>query len=242
MTCGHAFAAVLGIEESRGASAGEPRPRHDQKAGISGGTVRVHERSGDSHAGLAAHAGQRGTFHADRPVYRRGGRVELGRGGRVCRAAVRQGRMPRRGDRRAGTRRLRDRLPAARTILFSGSHPRRGLPDVVHADAGQAAPRRTGLRHAAGAGLSSFAAGRRRRRVARGRRASRSDCAVRRGTRRARRAASRCARPSPTIARSRSPNATPSRSASTRTASCGNSICPTWPARRPRPRCCCSTP
>ena len=56
--------SVLGIEESRGAAAGGARPRDDQEAGISGGTVRVHERSGDPHAGLAAHAGQRRTVHA----------------------------------------------------------------------------------------------------------------------------------------------------------------------------------
>src|SRR2546427_6791439 len=54
-------------------------------------------------------------------------------------------------------------------------------------------------------------------------------------------AASRCARPSRTIVRSPWPNATPSRSASTPTASSGNSICQTWHARRGRARCSCST-
>ena len=48
-----------------------------------------------------------GPFHADRALRRRGGGVELDRRGRVCRTAVRQGRLPRRGHRRARTRRLR---------------------------------------------------------------------------------------------------------------------------------------
>jgi dienelactone hydrolase len=56
------------------------------------------------------------------------------------------------------------------------------VPDVVHADDGPTAPRRAGLRHAAGAGLCSLAAGRQRCRVAGGRRASRGDRAVRRGS------------------------------------------------------------
>ena len=185
--------SVLGDRGVARRSVGGPRPRHDQEAGISGRTVRVHERSGDSHTGLAAHAGQRRTLHAHPAVRRRGSGVELGRGGRVRRAAVRNGRMPRCGHRRARTRRLRDRLPAARTILFSGPHHRRSLPDVVHVDARQAAPRRTDLRHAAGARLSSVAAGRRRRRVARGRRAARRDRALRRGARLSAFAASRCA-------------------------------------------------
>ena len=157
--------SVLGIEESRGAALAarvlatikKPGYRAEQFEFTSDREIRT--------PGWLLTPDNAGPVHAYPAVCRRGGGVELGRGGRVRRAAVRQGRMPRRGDRRARTRRLRDRLPAARTILFSGSHHRRGLPDVVHVDAGQAAPRRTGLRHAAGAGLSSVAAGRRRRAV-----------------------------------------------------------------------------
>ena len=78
--------------------------------------------------------------------------------------------------------------------------------------------------------------------VARRRRPSRGDRALRRGARCPRSRRRACARPLRTIVRSPSPNATPSRSASTRTASCGNSTCPTWRARLGRGRCSCSTP
>ena len=121
---------------------GEPRPRYDPQARISSRTVRVHERSRDSHSGLAAHAGHGGAFHAHGALRWRSGSVELGRGGRVRRAALHDGRMPRRGDRRARTRRLRYRLSAAGTLLLSESHSQRGLPDLVRVDARQAAPRR----------------------------------------------------------------------------------------------------
>ena len=69
--------------------------------------------------------------------------------------------------------------PQRGRFYFPEPHRRRSLPDVVHADARQAASRRTGLRHAAGAGLSAVAAGRRRapcRWLATG---PRRDCALR---------------------------------------------------------------
>ena len=124
---------------------GGARSRHHPQARIPGRTVRIHERSGDSHAGLAADTGQRRTFDAHRAVRRRGSGLELRRGGRVCRAPVRQGRMPRRGDRRPRPRRLRHRLSAARPLLLSESHSQRSLPDVVRLDARQASARRTGV-------------------------------------------------------------------------------------------------
>ena len=58
------------------------------------------------------------------------------------------------------TRRLRHRVPAARSVLLSKSHHQRGLPHLVHVDARQAAPRRTGVRQPSSVGLSRIAAGR----------------------------------------------------------------------------------
>jgi len=49
--------------------------------------------------------------------------VEFGRGGRARRAALHEGRMPGGGDRRAGTRRLRHCLSAARTLLLPNRIP-----------------------------------------------------------------------------------------------------------------------